>query len=306
MKKNTQVDIVIVGGSFAGLSSAMALGRSRRNVLIIDSGKPCNAQTPQAHNLIGHDGEAPSAITKKALEQVLHYPTVKLVAGNVVNITGESGKFRVVTEDGDEYQASKILLATGVRDIPLPIPGFAECWGISVLHCPYCHGYEVRDEPLGIIANGDIGFDFAGLIHHWSQQLSVFTNGTSSFSLEQRTRLNAHNIQIVETPISAIVHESGLLTHVEFQDQTRIPLKAIFARAESVQHSSIPENLGCTIYSEGHTKGLIQVNELGMTTVPGVYAAGDNSSPMRSLAAAIGMGSIAGAALNRELIKESF
>jgi len=306
MKNNTQADVIIIGGSYAGLSSAMALGRSRRNVLIIDGGKPCNAQTPQAHNLIGHDGDTPSSIAKKAREQVLHYPTVKLRAGNVVNVTGENGKVKVTTEQGDEYQASKILLATGVRDIPLPIPGFTDCWGISVLHCPYCHGYEVRDEPLGIIANGDMGFDFAGLIHHWSEDLSLFTNGPSTLSMEQTSRLNSHNIQVIETPISAIVHESGHLTHVEFLDHARMPLKAIFAKAEGVQHNSIPKDLGCTIYSDGHTKGLIQVNEVGMTSVSGVYAAGDNCSPMRSLAAAIGTGSIAGATLNRELIRESF
>ncbi len=306
MEKNKLFDVVIVGGSYAGLSSAMALGRSRRNVLIIDGGRPCNAQTPQAHNLIGHDGDAPFAIAKKAREQVLNYPTVKLVTGNVVNVTGENGKFSVATEEGDEYQASKILLATGVRDIPLPIPGFSECWGISVLHCPYCHGYEVRDMPLGIIANGDMGFDFAALIHHWSKEISLFTNGPSTLSEEQRSKLNAHNIQVIEKPILAIIHESGMLTHLEFQDHARMPLKSIFAKAEGVQHSSIAEDLGCKINSDGPTRGLIEVNELGMTSVSGVYAAGDNCSPMRSLAAAIGAGSIAGAVLNREMIRESF
>jgi thioredoxin reductase len=164
----------------------------------------------------------------------------------------------------------------------------------------------VRDEQLGIIANGDIGFDFAGLIHNWSKQLTLFTNGPSTLTSDQRDRLKLRKINLVETPISEIVHQSGVLNHLVLQGNSKAFVKAIFAKSGWEQHSSIPQKLGCNIVAEGHTKGLIQVNEMGMTSVPGVYAAGDNCSPMRSLSAAIASGTMVGAALNRDLIKESF
>src|SRR5690606_24019090 len=133
-------DVIIIGGSYAGLSAAMALGRSRRTVLIIDEGRPCNRQTPHAHNLITHDGDAPADIARRAKEQVLAYPTVRFIRDKALSAAGADGAFDVGTASDHAYRAKKLLLATGVRDLTPPIPGFAECWGISVLHCPYCHG----------------------------------------------------------------------------------------------------------------------------------------------------------------------
>jgi len=156
MVNNFQHDVIIIGGSYAGLSAAMTLGRSMRKVLIIDSGKPCNRQTPYSHNFITHDGETPAAIAQKAREQVLKYPTVQLVNDTALRASKNENGFEIITASEAAYNTTKIIFATGVLDIMPDIKGFAECWGISILHCPYCHGYEVKDKPLGIIANGDV------------------------------------------------------------------------------------------------------------------------------------------------------
>lgn len=160
MEKTVQFDVIIIGGSYSGLSAAMALGRALRKTLIIDGGKPCNRQTPRSHNFITHDGKAPREIADTAREQVLQYDTVSLVNSTVINVVKTDYTFTVNTHD-NTYKAKKLLLATGVADVMPAIEGFAECWGISVVHCPYCHGYEVRHQKTGIFANGPAAFEYA-------------------------------------------------------------------------------------------------------------------------------------------------
>lgn len=299
-------EVIIIGGSYAGLSAAMTLGRARRTVILIDSGKPCNRQTPHAHNLIGHDGDKPADLARAAKAQVLAYPGIRIIQGRVTGASGGNGAFSVETEAGQTYTAPKLLLATGVRDIPMPIPGFAECWGISVLHCPYCHGYEVRDEALGIIANGDAAFEYARLISQWSPNLTVFTNGPSTLSEEQLTGLGRHRIDVQGGEIAAIEHEEGYLSHLVFTDGSKVALKAVFARGAIAQHDDIAVSLGCTLGTDMMTAGLITVDETGRTGVPGLWAAGDNCTPMRTLSVAMAAGMKAGAFINHELITEAF
>jgi thioredoxin reductase len=284
----------------------MALGRSRRNVLIIDSAMPCNRQTPHAHNLLTHDGKRPADIRNESLAEVLAYPTVRLQEGFVEQVTGTAGDFSVRAAAGDSFAAKRILLATGVRDIPLPIDGFEACWGISVLHCPYCHGYEVRDLPLGVIGNGDLGFEYARMVRHWTPSLTVLTNGPATFTPEQRTKLESHGVRIEERSIRAFNHNDGQLQAIRFEDGSESPFPAVFARAPISQHSSLAADLGCSFQTEGMFPDLIQADAFGRTSVPGISAAGDNCSPFRSLASAIGAGATAGAFLNNELIAASF
>lgn len=301
----TPFEVIIIGGSYAGLSAAMTLGRARRKVLVIDHGKPCNRRTPHAHNLIGHDGDAPADIVRKAKEQVLAYPTVSFVPGKATSLSGENGAFTVGTENGEIYMAEKLLLASGVRDTPMPIDGFAECWGISVLHCPYCHGYEVADAQLGVVANGETAFEMTRLIHHWSKDLTLFTNGASTLSDEHRQKITARGIRIIEKEIAAIGHEAGYLHHFAFKDGSKHPLKAVFARGGIAQHDYISQT-GCALQTDGMFTGLIKVDDFGKTTIPGIHAAGDNCSPMRALGAAMSAGAKAGGIINHELIVESF
>ncbi|WP_449401083.1 NAD(P)/FAD-dependent oxidoreductase [Chryseobacterium wanjuense] len=178
-------DVIIIGGSYAGLSAGMALGRSLRNVLIIDGGKPCNRQTPHSHNFITHDGKTPKEISDLAKEQVEKYETVHFHNGIAVKTVKTSEGFQVETENGEVFFAKKLILASGVKDVMPDIPGFSECWGISVIHCPYCHGYEVKGETTGILSNGEMLFEFSKLVYNLTKDLTLFTNGKADLSNEQ-------------------------------------------------------------------------------------------------------------------------
>lgn len=294
-------DVIVFGGSYAGLSASMALGRSLRTVLIIDSGSPCNAPTPHSHNFITHDGNIPSKISEEAKNQVLSYPTVNFVNGLGIEVRRENSRFRIITESGESFNAKKILFATGLKDIMPPIPGFSECWGISVLHCPYCHGYEVKNEKTGIIANGDIAFELTRMINHWTKDLTLFTDGPATLSLENRKKIESHGITVEESEIESIEHHNGYLSAINLRNRSNIPLKAIYARPVFVQHCPIPETLGC----ERTEQNLLKVDMFQRTTVKGIYAAGDNCS-FRAVSVAVATGAMAGAAINKELIEESF
>lgn len=302
MKQNTINDVIIIGGSYAGLAAGMALGRALRKVLIIDSGDACNKQTPHSHNFLTNDGKTPDEITRIARQQVRQYRTVNLLNALVTAAVNTPQGFQVQTEGGDNFIARKIILATGIKDLMPEIPGFAESWGISVLHCPYCHGYEVRGQKTGIIANGDIAFELASLISNWTDDLTVYTNGRATLSEMQSEKLQRHNISIVETGIEQLVHRKGYIQHIEFKDRTQAPVKALYARLPFVQHSAIFQSLGCELTQEGH----ITIDTAHRTTVQGVFACGDNTSKMRTVANAVSMGTATGLMVNKELIEEDF
>lgn len=164
MKDNQQFDVIIIGGSYSGLAAAMALGRALRKVLIIDSGKPCNRQTPHSHNFLTQDGKSPKEIAALAKGQVEQYKTVQFFNGLATTGLKTNNGFEIYTDTGKQFTARKVIFATGIHDIMPDIPGFAESWGISVLHCPYCHGYEVKHLATGILGNGNYGFEFSTLI----------------------------------------------------------------------------------------------------------------------------------------------
>lgn len=302
MNDNKNFDVIIIGGSYAGLSAAMALGRALRNVLIIDSGLPCNRQTPHSHNFITQDGVKPNAIAEAAKAQVLKYNTVKFL--NDLAVEGKKTKkgFEISTQNGLSFTAHKLVFATGVKDIMPDIKGFSDCWGISVIHCPYCHGYEVRDEKTGILANGNFALHYAQLIRNWTKDLTVFTNGKSTLTQEQTDKISKHNIPIFEKEIAYLKHEKGQVQQIVFQDLSTFNLKAIYSRPDFEQHCKIPEMLGCELTEQG----LIKVDMFQKTTVADVFACGDNVSPMRSVANAVATGSLVGAMVNNIMTEEEF
>lgn len=309
MSESKNYDVVIIGGSYAGLSAAMALGRALRRVLIIDSGLPCNRNTPYSHNFITQDGEKPGLIAEKAKDQVLKYSTVKFHTDLAVHgtfaaadIEGKAGSFEISTQSGARFNAPKLIFATGVKDHMPDIKGYSDCWGISVIHCPYCHGYEVKNEKTGILANGDIAFHFAQLIRNWTKDLAIFTNGKSTLSPEQTARIRKHNIPIIEKEIAALHHDRGKLQQVVFKDNSSNHLKALYARPHFDQHCNIPETLGCELTEQG----LLKVDMFQKTSVPGVFACGDNASPLRAVSYAVATGTIAGAVLNNTMTEEEF
>ncbi len=303
MNNQFSFEVVIIGGSYAGLAAAMALGRSLRNILVIDSGNTCNQQTPKSHNFITQDGKPPATIAKEAKHQVLQYPSVQFSSDEVCCVTQENLGFLVETVSGKKFSSKKIIIATGLQDVMPEIPGFAASWGISVLHCPYCHGYEVRNKNLGILADGALAYELAKLISHWSPNLTIFTNGIGEIDLDKLEILEKLNIAVVEKPILSLSHHSGYLDSVNFTDGTSQKIDAIFSRPKNHQKAlKIIEKLGCDL----DENGILKTDHFQKTSVEGVYAAGDCTTLFRSVSAAVASGNMAGASVNKELIEEKF
>lgn len=302
MKDKNQFDVIIIGGSYAGLATAMALGRALRNVLIIDSGNPCNRQTPHSRNFLTQDGKTPKEIATLAKQQVVAYNTITFFDGIATKGLKTSNGFEIQTETGDKFSATKLVFATGIKDIMPEIAGFSECWGISVLHCPYCHGYEVKNEITGILGNGEYGFEFSKLISNWTKKLTLFTNGTSTLTSEQKTKLEKHSIEIVEKEIKELEHQNGQLKSIIFKDGSKQIVKAIYTKLPFEQNCTVAEQLGCELTEDGY----IKIDASQKTTAKNVFACGDNVTRLRTVANAVAMGTFTGMTVNKELIEERF
>ncbi|NVJ46194.1 MAG: NAD(P)/FAD-dependent oxidoreductase [Cytophagia bacterium] len=295
-------DVIIIGGSYSGLSAAMALGRSRRNVLVIDAGNPCNKSTPYSHNFLTQDGVPPQVISNIAKDQVLAYPTIQWQDGRVCNILGNNEAFETAMDGGKKVMARKVILATGLKDVLPEIAGFKECWGKTIIHCPYCHGYEFRDQKTGIFVAASQAFEMVKLISNWTNDLKVFLSDNEKLSEEHRHVILGKGVQIISQPIHEAVHQDGILSHLTMADNSTEQIKALYARVPTEQKISFLNKMGCTMTESGH----IETDMFGKTTVEGVYAVGDCSHPMRSVATAVYTGNIAGAMINKELIEESY
>lgn len=298
METSMQYDVIIIGGSYAGLSAAMALGRARRNVLIIDSGKPCNAPAPYSHNFLTQDGIEPSVISSIGKSQVLAYPTITFINDLVVSASGLNHDFKISTASESTFSTLKLLFAAGIKDVLPETPGFKESWGKSIIHCPYCHGYEYIDQPTGVMANGDMAFEFGRLIRNWTDKLTIFTNGASTLNSEQASTLEGLGIAIQTGVIVDFEHEAGMLKRVGLEDGSSMVLDALYAKLPFEQHCRSAIEIGCQLTDHG----FLEVDEFAKTSVPGIYAAGDCTTQLRSVAGAVATGSKAGAMLNHELI----
>ena len=300
--KQKQFNVIIVGGSYSGLAAGMALGRALKRTLIIDDGKPCNRQTPFSHNFLTNDGKPPAEIAALAKQQVGKYSTVEFLQGLVSGGIRNDKGFEIQLSSGETFLASRLIFATGIKDLLPGIDGLAACWGISVLHCPYCHGYEVRNEKTGILGNGDIGYDFCRLISNWTADLTLFTNGASTLTAEQLTGCRVHNIPVIEKEFDKVEHVNGQLRNILFKDGSKASLEALYAPSSFEHQCGIPMALGCELTEDGY----IKVDQFQETTVEGVFACGDNTTRMRTVANAVSMGTTAGVSLSRKMILEAF
>ncbi|MDO6435697.1 NAD(P)/FAD-dependent oxidoreductase [Flavitalea sp. BT771] len=210
--------------------------------------------------------------------------------------------FTITTLSGKEFHAKKLIFATGIKDTMPDIKGFAECWGISVVHCPYCHGYEFRGKNTAILANGARGVHLASMVNNLTDKLTLLTNTRADFTEDQTIKLKHLNIPIIETAVTEIEHKNGSVTSVIFSDGISRSFDVLYAALPFTQHSGIPASLGC----ERTDVGYIKVTPLQETSLDGVYACGDNSNMMRSVALAVSSGNVAGAVINGKLVEENF
>lgn len=296
------LDAVIIGGGAAGLTAALYLGRFRHQVVVLDTGKQANRVSHAAHGFFTRDGTPPSELIRIGREQLRPYETVSFQANGVTAITPDDGHFSVTLDDGRVLTTRKVLLATGLQDTLSPVPGIESFWGTSVFHCPYCDGWEIRDQPVAILNEGAGAVHIAKLLRVLTADLTVCTNGGNRLTEAEHAALKSWGVQVIETPVTQIEGHDGQVETIVFADGQRLARKAIFTRLTSTQHAPFAAQLGCQMASEF----LVQVDEMGRTSVPGVYAAGDLASRMRQIAMAVAGGASAAIGINVDLIEEDF
>ena len=296
------IDVVIVGAGPAGLSAALMLGRCRRSVLVFDSGKNRNAPSHALHGFLTRDGMPPAEFLGLAREELAKYDTVELRFAEVVSAEcHEAAGFRVCLASGEEVFAKKLLLATGVVDKLPEIPGFQELYGRSVFHCPYCDGWELRDQPLAIYGRGARGSGVALEMTAWSRDLVLCTDGPSEIDEENLSRLSRNGIIVREQPLARLESgDDGLLHRVVFDDGSAIERRALFFTTGQYQRSDLLVRLGC----EFNEKGTVPTGKYQTTHLPGLFVAGDASRAVQWVIVAAAEGAEAAFAINTDLLKE--
>jgi len=295
-------DVIVVGGGVAGLSGAMYLARLRRRVLVVDGGRPANRFSHAAHSFFTRDGVPPAELLAIAREQLARYGTVEIRPGEVTALVAHPDRFEALLSDGDAVSGRKVLLATGLEDRLPAIEGIERFWGISAFHCPYCDGWELHDQPIAICASGEAGLNAAKMLHTLTDDLTLCSNGPAGLADDDRAALLANGIRIIETPIARFEGREAQIEAIVFTDGSRVACRGVFARTEAVQPSTLAAQLGCAMTDDG----LVEVDQLGRTSVAGVYAAGDMAHPIRQITMAASQGAAAGIGINADLIGEDF
>ncbi|MCA8353213.1 NAD(P)/FAD-dependent oxidoreductase [Burkholderia cepacia] len=294
-------EVIVIGGSFAGLSAAMQLARARRRVLVIDAGRPRNRFAAHAHGFFGQDGKPPAQIVEEAAAQLAAYPTVQRIAGDARTAERDAdGRFHVTLADGSRASADRLILATGIRDELPALPGLAERWGVSVLHCPYCHGYEVSGRRLGVLATHPLSVHQAILIPDWGPT-TWFTQGVVEANHEEAALLDARGVRIERSPVVEILGDAPRIEALRLADGQVVPVDALFVGARTAMASDLAQQLGCA-FDDGPLGPIVRVDAGKETSVAGVFAAGDASTPMSNATFASASGVMAGVAAHRSLI----
>jgi thioredoxin reductase len=288
-------DVLVVGGGAAGLSAALVLARARRTVVLVDAGAPRNAPAAHMHGFLSRDGMPPGELLAAGRAEVLSYAG-RLIDDTVVGI--EPG-FQVRLAKGSRLRARRVLVATGLRDELPEAPGVRERWGRDLLHCPYCHGYEVRDQPLGVLGGSPEAVQHALLVRQWSPDIILFPH-TDALTPRQRAHLTARGIRVVEGTVARLVVDNDQLHGVELAGGTVIPRTAVFVRPRFVPNADLLTGLGCAVDEHGW----VVHDPVGRTSVAGVWVAGNAADPRAQVISAAGEGSAAAIALNADLVDE--
>jgi thioredoxin reductase len=286
-------DVIIIGGSFAGLAAALQLGRARRKVTGLDTGLPRNRFAKHSHGLLGHDHKPPQEILAEARQQLARYPTVSLVTARAENISGTIDDFSILTGDGESHRARRLILSYGIVDQMPELPGFAEGWGTSIVPCPYCDGFEVAGRHWGLVWSGPPSHNYVKLYHDWTDTLTVFANG-HDIPPDIRADLAHRGNPVVDGQITEIEHHESHNTTVRLDAGQSVAVDILFAHPRNKPSARLHESLGLATVDTPLGIAL-KVDERRETTVPGVYAAGDLANPlMASVSTASWQGVMAG------------
>jgi thioredoxin reductase len=289
-------DVIVIGGSYAGMAAALQLLRARRSVLVIDAGTRRNRFASVSHGFLGQDGAAPEEIVANARRQLEAYPTLSWIEGTAAITDGRRDDFLVTTGDGQVQRARRILLATGVSDLLPAIEGLAERWGRTVFHCPYCHGYELRGGPVGVIAASPMSVHQAELLTEWGE-VTFLTNGDAEFEAQTRRALEARKVTVEKSRIERIDGSADVL----LADGRRLSYAGLFTATRTVPASRLPEEIGCDL--EETPMGVqLRTDEAKQTSVPGVFACGDLARAPHSVSLAVGDGAMTGMHVHRSLV----
>ncbi len=292
-------DVIVVGGSFAGQSAAMQLARARRTVLVIDAGRPRNRFADATHGFLGHDGRKPSDIISQASQQLAAYPTIRQIRAEAVQAEKNEDGFTLTLADGQQERAARIVLATGISDELLPIPGLQQRWGKTVLHCPYCHGFEFADRQLGVLASHPLSVHQATLIPQWGPT-TYFTQGAFEPDPQGAADLAARQVRIVRSPIIELLGPEPELEAVRLENGETIRMDALYVAPRSHLTGSLAQQLGCAV-DDGPLGPFIRVDAQHRTSMTGIFAAGDAAAPMINATLASAAGVIAGFSAHRSL-----
>ena len=286
-------DVIIIGGSFAGLAGALQLGRARRKVTVLDTGLPRNRFAGHSHGLLGHDHKPPVDILAEARRQLVRYPTIKLVNARADSVSGAIDNFSVLTADGESLRARRLILSYGVVDQMPDVPGFAEGWGTSIVPCPYCDGFEVAGQHWGLVWSGPQSHNQVRLFHDWTDRLTLFADG-HDIPPDIRADLARRNIPVVEGRITEIAHHGGHIATVKLDTGPNVAVDILFAHPRNKPSASLHESLG--LATANTPLGIVlKVDERRETSMPGIYAAGDLATPLTpSVTLASSQGAMAG------------
>lgn len=302
----TPWDCIVVGAGAAGLSAALVLGRARQQTLVVDAGRQSNGVAHGIGGLLGHDGRPPAAFYAAGRDELRAYPTVELRSGEVLGGERHDGGFVLELTDGSREVTRRVLLASGMDYRFPPLPGIAERWGRSVFHCPFCHGWEVRDQPLGVLDRGARGAQRALLLHFWSEDVTLLTDGAAGLDAEDLERLRAAGVKVEERRVAELRGPGSTLTAVAFADRVERPLGGLLVPVTLHQRSGLAKQLGAAASGPGPVAvDAIEVDPMFHTSVPGLSAAGDVSSQLPSMANAVAAGSIAAAMIVHGLLAEA-
>jgi thioredoxin reductase len=296
----SQYDVMVIGGGAAGLSAALVLSRARRRILVIDAGAPRNAPATHLHGYLSRDGIPPAELLAAGRHEVTSYGG-DLVEGTVTDLVadGRSGLWALLG-GAQRISARRVLVTTGLRDELPDIPGLLDRWARDVLHCPYCHGYEVRDRQLGVLGGTAGAVRYAQVVRQWTDDLVYFTP-PDVLTAAERTQLLARAIGVVEGTIDELViDDADRLRGVQMHDGCVIPRDALFVPPRFIPNSTLLVDLGCDVDAEGW----VAVDNIGRTSVPGVWAAGNVVDPRAQVITAAGAGSAAAIALNADLVDD--